>query len=272
MTPHPDLPLFVSIPHSGEQVPDEVSWLKNLKEETLMRDVDRFVDRLYDRAINDLALSAIITPWHRYVVDLNRHTDQFDATAVEGAPGEAGTQPKGLHWSRTTFDEVLIESPMSEELHHSLVKKYYEPFHNNVQEMRKALKDRWGASYQLDLHSMPSQGTSFHPDPGQTRAEIVVSDFHGKSCKSKFKDLVMKAYQEVGFQVAYNWPYVGGGITQMYGDPNNDFHTLQIEMNRALYMDEKTKKLDDVRLLEIQKKLTQALSVIKAEVRDWVDD
>lgn len=81
----------------------------------------------------------------------------------------------------------------------------------------------------------------------------------------------MKSYQQSGFQVAYNWPYVGGGITQMYGDPNNDFHTIQVELNRDLYMDEKTKKLKGDKLEGMQKQLAKAMSLIKAGVEDWVD-
>ncbi|MEM7647074.1 MAG: N-formylglutamate amidohydrolase [Pseudomonadota bacterium] len=95
------LPFFVSIPHSGEQIPDEVTWLKNLPEPTLMRDVDRYVDVLYQPALNELKITSIVTSWHRYVVDLNRKPDQFDGAAVEGALLPAGTEPKGLHWSVT---------------------------------------------------------------------------------------------------------------------------------------------------------------------------
>lgn len=268
--PNIDLPIFVSIPHSGEKVPNEVTWL-NKPEVTLMRDVDRFVDILYKPAIENLNLPLIQTQWHRYVVDLNRTTQDFDETAVVGAPHPKGSHPKGLHWCVTTQQEPLIEEPMTMELHNSLVENYYKPFHDSVTEMGRKLQDKYGSVFHLDLHSMPSRGTSLHPDPGETRAEVVVSDFHGKSAIPEFKNLVMKSVQEAGFQVAYNWPYVGGGITQLYGRPNSGHNTIQIELNRALYMNEKTKKLNDTQLPEIQKKLERMLSLIVDGLKDLLN-
>ncbi len=261
-------PFFVSIPHSGEQVPAEVSWLQGLPEVTLMRDVDRFVDKLYQESLQQLAIPSIVTPWHRYVVDLNRKPDQYDATAVLGATEPAGQFSRGLHWSVTTHKEVLIPQPMSQELHEQLVEKYYKPFHESVQGMRKTMKQQLGVVYHLDLHSMPSVGTELHSDPGETRAEVVVSDFHGASAEPFYRDLVMESYQKAGFQVAYNWPYVGGGITQMYGEPASGFHTIQVELNRAQYMDETSKKLDPVKSSAMQKKLHKALQGVQQGLQE----
>lgn len=263
-----DLPFFVSIPHSGEKVPAEVTWLQGLPETTLMRDVDRYVDRLYQPAIKELGLTAISTDWSRYVVDLNRQTDEYDATAVEGAPHKAGTHPKGLHWSVTTFNETLISKPMSMDLHQSLVKHYYQPFHDAVKKMRSELKQKFGVVYHLDLHSMPSKGTAFHPDPGEERAQVVISDQHGQSAEAEFKDLVMESFQRAGFQVAYNWPYVGGGITKTYGQPQEKFHTVQIELNRAQYMDEESKQLNSNTLSDMQSQLKQALALVQSGLRE----
>lgn len=262
------LPFFASIPHSGEQVPDEVFWLKGLQEPKLMRDVDRYVDFLYKPVLNQLKISTIITPWHRYVVDLNRKPDEYDATAVKGAPHPKGTHPKGLHWSQTTLAETLISEPMEAMLHEDLVKSYYKPFHDSVLELRASFKQQFGCAYHLDLHSMPSLGTELHPDPGETRADVVISDQHAKSSEPWFRDLVLKAYQEAGFQVAYNWPYIGGGITATYGDPEKSFHTVQVELNRALYMNEETKKLEEGLWPEAQEKLTQAMTQIHSGIRE----
>ncbi len=229
-----------------------------------MRDVDRFVDTLYAPALQNLNIQSFITPWHRYVVDPNRTPDEYDADAVEGAKHPAGTHPKGLHWNVTTQGEPLIVSPMSPELHNTLVKKYYQPFHDLIQDMRQKLKAKHPHVFHLDLHSMPSQGTRFHPDPGEKRAEVVISDQHGTSAAPDFKDEVLDAFQQAGFQVAYNWPYIGGGITKTYGEPESGFHTVQIELNRAQYMDEDSKQLNTENLSAIQKKLETALSAIQS--------
>jgi N-formylglutamate deformylase len=247
---------FVTIPHSGEFVPSSTPWLSNLPEVVLMRDVDQ----LYQPAINDLQLSHIIAHCHRYVIDLNRKPEEFDADAVTNAPFPSGSHPKGLHWSVTTFGEKLIPLPMTMELHHELVRNYYEPFHQSVLNLGQSFKKR--EVFHLDLHSMPSQGTAMHTDPGQKRADIVVSDFHGKSSRKDFVDLIQESYQKVGFSVAYNWPYFGGGITQMYGRPEEKHHTVQVELNRATYMNEDSKQKVDVLFTETQKKLAAAMERI----------
>ncbi len=261
-------PFFVTIPHSGETIPSEAPWLGSLPAPVLLRDVDRFVDQLYKSAIEQHCIPHITATCHRYVIDLNRLADDYDQDSVAGASLPSGTHPKGLHWSVTTFGERLISQPMPKALHDLLVKNYYEPFHAQMKQMVQ----KFAAGKQifhLDLHSMPSQGTAMHNDPGQKRADIVVSDFHGKSARKDFVDAVIEAYKGQGFEVAYNWPYFGGGITQMYGRPEQGHHTVQVELNRSLYMNEDTKEKSD-HFLAAQTKLSQALSKIFQRVPSFL--
>jgi N-formylglutamate amidohydrolase len=258
---------FVSIPHSGEKIPNEAAWLQGLPEPILMCDVDRFVDRLYVPAIRKLGIPSVVTDWHRYVVDLNRLPGDIDADSVIGAPNPSGRFTQGLHWVKTTKGQQLMPKPITMALHEEFVQKYFEPFHLQVRgiydDFRKiGLKK----IYHIDAHSMPSVGTSAHKDPGQKRAEIVVSDQEGKSCEKEFKDLVIAAYTDAGFQVAYNWPYVGGRVTQTYGQPKLGQHTIQVELNRALYMDEENKKFKEKEAELVAKKIAVALTRIEKEL------
>ena len=158
---------------------------------------------------------------------------------------------------RTTAQGVsLITQPMTMAAHEAWVKNHYTPFHTRVKTLSSAFPA--GDVYHLDLHSMPSRGTAMHNDPGGTRADVVISDFHGKSSRADFVELIKKAYGEAGFSISYNWPYFGGGITQMYGRPDEKHHTVQVELNRATYMDETTKK-KSARFAETQEKLTKAV-------------
>ncbi|MCJ8276810.1 MAG: N-formylglutamate amidohydrolase, partial [Bdellovibrionales bacterium] len=182
----------------------------------------------------------------------------------------AGTHPKGLHWSITTHGETLIPEPMSMDLHKELVRDYYEPVHKEITDLRQQIKDAQGEVFHLDLHSMPSLGTDLHPDPGQTRADVVISDQHGRSSKPEFLDIALKAFQYQGFQVAYNWPYIGGGVTKRYGEPEKGFHTLQIELNRNLYMDEATKKPLESEFRETQHRLTNAIENVIHSLKDLI--
>jgi N-formylglutamate amidohydrolase len=257
------LPFFISIPHSGEKVAEETPWLNELPETVLMCDPDRYVDRLYRPVIERLSLPSVVTEWHRYVVDLNRIPQDIDEDSVVGALHPSGTHPKGFHWSVTTKGDRLIPQPMSMELHETLVKKYYQTFHRSVEGFyRKFEQEGHGKIFQLDAHSMPSKGEKLHRDPGQTRAEIVVSDCSGQSCEPAYTELVISAYERAGFQVAHNWPYLGGRITELYGKPQKGHHAIQVELNRMLYMDEQTKKLKDKEAAEVSAKISKAVETI----------
>ncbi len=261
--------LLITIPHSGEQVPEETPWLKSLPETLLMFDVDRYVDRLYAPVISMLELPNVQTDWHRYAIDLNRWKDDVDADSVKGHANPSGKFPRGLHWSITTMGEKLMPGPMTHELHDQLVKKYFDPFHRDV---RAALADlrQAGAkpTFHIDAHSMPSVGTKEHRDPGERRADVVVSDCDGKSCSTWFKDLVIRSYEAAGFRVAYNWPYKGGRVTETYGRPAENQEAIQVELNRGLYMNETTKKLMPENLPDVQGKISRAIEAVYAALPD----
>lgn len=261
------IPLFVSIPHSGEEIPDEAPWLKGLPEPIVMCDVDRFVDVLYQPAVDELKVPVITTPWHRYLCDLNRLPEDVDSSTVEGSPNPPGTFKRGFLWSVTTLNQKLMPGPISQELHHTLVKKYFVPFHEQVRAQYQAF-EKQGATrvYHIDAHSMPSIGTSEHRDPGQRRPQICVSDSKAKSCSPEFKDLVVRSYEAAGFQVGYNWPYFGGRVTETYGNPGLGHHALQVELNRGLYMDEQTKRLKEDLRPKVQEQIKHALRLIKEGV------
>lgn len=260
-------PFFVSIPHSGEKIPADAEWLKGLPEPILMCDVDRYVDRLYSPAVQRVGCPVVVAEWHRYVVDLNRLPDDIDVDSVQGAPNPSGKFPQGLHWIRTTKGQQILPSPMTMDRHRELVKKYFDPFHEQVRAVYQRLRGEGHRKiYHLDAHSMPSMGTKAHKDPGQRRAEIVVSDWEGKSCEPFYRDLVIEAYRQAGFQVAVNWPYVGGRVTQTYGQPAQGQNTIQVELNRALYMNEENKQLNPKEAEEVAKKISAALVNIEKEL------
>lgn len=228
-----------------------------------MRDVDRYVDVLYDEAIKFLSLPWVKTEWHRYAVDLNRLPQDIDQSSVQDAPNVKGFE-RGFHWSVTTFKEKLISTPMSFDTHVKLRNLIYEPFHKQVKDMYTRLRSETGKQtiYHLDLHSMPSLGTAMHLDPGEKRADIVISDSNQRSCARSFRDLVIAAYVTAGFKVGYNWPYKGGRLTEEYGKPQEGQQVLQVEISRALYMNEDTKKIDPD-YQNVSQKLKKALAYIQ---------
>lgn len=143
------------------------------------------------------------------------------------------------------------------------VKLIYDPFHASVEDL--CLNQN--IIYHIDAHSMPSLGTAMHRDPGENRADIVISDQLGKSCSKSFRDLVIAAYVSSGFKVGYNWPYIGGRVTEHYGHPEKNHHTIQVELNRRLYMDEVTKNKTE-NFEKVQKQLQNAVQYILENIKN----
>ena len=256
--------ILLSIPHAGEQIPDQCPWLKGLPEAVLFCDVDRYVDKMYAPALRALDLQSVVAPWHRYAADLNRFPDDVDAGSVQGHSNPIGKFARGFHWQHTTQKDILMKAAMSIQDHEILVRLIHNPFHEELQAAAQKIKAKGVQDvYHLDLHSMPSLGTSEHKDPGERRADIVVSDNLGRSARSEFVNLVITSYVRAGFKVGYNWPYVGGRVTERYGRPDLQHHCVQVEMNRSLYMDEVTKQMLPVSGLT-QKKLQKALELISS--------
>jgi N-formylglutamate amidohydrolase len=237
--------LMITVPHSGERVPPEADWLAGIQPGVLLTDVDRFVHELYRPASDSLKLPMEVMEIHRYVLDLNRLPTDIDPSCVEGVQPSASAKDfvSPFHWTRTTQGATLMASPISLERHRELVALYYEPYHQRVHAMEEELNRLQGLPrFHIDAHSMPSVATSAHKDAGQSRPDVVVSDCSGRSCHPLYKDLVIRAYREQGFEVAYNWPYLGGRMTEAYGKPNEGRHSVQVELKRSLYMDELTRE------------------------------
>lgn len=254
---------FLTSPHSGEQVPSEVYWLKDLPEEILMFDVDRFVDQLYQPVAQTFNIPLIKSNWHRYFSDANRLPEDVDQGSVEEALHPKGKFLTGLIWQITSQGHPLLKEPISKKLYQDLIEKYYSQFHNDVVfQYKDFFSKNLNPVYQLDLHSMPSVGTQIHRDPGQIRAEIVISDQNGQSASKSYVDLIKKAFDHSGFKTNYNWPYIGGRVTEIYGQPSKHQHCVQVELRRDLYMNEQTKKKKPLEFELVKQKLTAAIEYI----------
>lgn len=265
-------PLLVTLPHSGEAIPPEAGWLANLPEILLMCDVDRYVDEIYSPALKALRVAWVKTEWHRYACDLNRLASDVDAQSVIGSMNAAGTFPRGLHWSMTTQGEPLMPGPIAIDVHQAIVDRCLTPFHSSVKDVAEkvrpsSLRSKKTPLYHLDLHSMPSFGTKEHRDPGEWRADLVISNQDGKSSSAEFFDMICAAGRSHGFSVRENWPYKGGRITEAYGRPDEGWETVQIELNRKLYMNEASKQKEPLRFQETQLRVGRLLTHIHEQLR-----
>lgn len=234
-------PIIISVPHAGQEIPKEVkeSFITN-DPLLLTRDSDLYVDELYKSAVA-LDIHLLIQPFNRYVIDLNRDPSKTDASFVQGAVKLEKPQFIGLVAHKTTQGEPVLKRPLTQEQLKDRIKKYHEPFHNKLTELINNTKANFDYCIHIDAHSMPSKAAAGHIDQGE-RSDVVPGNRNGTSCDDRLTETIVGHFNQSGLSCLPNVPYMGGGITQKYGNPKNQVHTIQIELNRKLYMDEETHK------------------------------
>ena len=231
-------PLFVTISHAGEWIPEEAVWLRGVPESVLLCDLDRYVDQLYQRALEESNVPSVVGSIHRFVVDLNRLETDIDCSTVEGSLQPEGMFTRGLHWQKSTRGDLLIEKPLGSPCHKRLVETYFNPFHADILDKITNYRSKgFDKIFILDLHSMPSKGGVNHSDPGAVRKDVVLGNQFGTTADADFTKAVVEAYQSFGYEVSMNVPYPGGRIVHRYGKPSAGIQAIQVELNRALYMD-----------------------------------
>jgi N-formylglutamate amidohydrolase len=231
--------LLVEVPHAGLTVPAALRSMLLAPEEALKRDADIYVDRLYARAPQHGA-ALLVSHLSRYVVDLNRATDDVDLATVADHPSARGTQPRGVVWRATTDGRPVLPRPLTLGELHDRLDLYYAPYHHTLGEQLSRLRARHGHAIVLAGHSMPSLGRSLHPDSGARRADVVPGSAGRTSADARVIDLVDAHFRQAGLSVRHDDPYKGGFTTLHYGRPREHVHAIQIELNRALYVDERT--------------------------------
>ena len=138
----------------------------------------------------------------------------------------------------------------------------YQPYHHALEDLIVSTRRLFGFCIVLDCHSMPSVTGPLDDEPGRRRqADFILGDAHGRSCSLGIMRLVEQTLRSLGFVVAINTPYSGGYITRHYGRPQKGVHALQIEINRALYMDE-----EHIRRLAALKPLSEQMAYLASRL------
>ena len=123
-----------------------------------------------------------------------------------------------------------------------ILESFYDPFHLNVNSQIETLFSKFGVCYHFDLHSMPQKAVKNM----KNKPDIVLGNNYQKSCSLEFVNYIKKNFEKYGLKVSVNDPYAGGFITRNYGNPSKGIETLQIEVNRDLYMDEENLLLKNI--------------------------
>ncbi|RED49825.1 N-formylglutamate amidohydrolase [Aestuariispira insulae] len=239
-----ETPVLLDSPHSGTIYP--IDFQSAVPMDFLRRMEDSKVDQLYERAPAQGA-SLLCAEFPRSYIDPNRGVDDLDwrliADRWPGAinPTEKTRLGHGLIWrtcpgDRPMYDRLLSVSEVSNRIEH-----YWRPYHQALEGEMSRLFSLFGAIWHINCHSMPSASSPFMPGAvGGRRADIVLGDRDGRSCDPGFTEFVRDWFVNRGYRVRVNNPYKGAELVRLCGRPDHNRHSLQIEINRALYIDEKT--------------------------------
>ncbi|MBB4287557.1 N-formylglutamate amidohydrolase [Roseospira goensis] len=241
----PQCPVVLDSPHSGTDYPDDFGTI--LSPALYRRAEDTHIGALYDHApAQGAVLLEALFP--RVYIDPNRSLDDLDPALLAEpwptplSPSVKTQNGQGLIWRTCpTWDAALDlydrRLTVAEVRHR--IETYFQPYHAALKAELDAAVERFGVVYHLDCHSMPSVSTPMSPEgPGVTRPDFTLGDRHGTTCDPAFTELVRATLAGLGYRVTVNDPYAGVELVRAYADPAQGRHALQVEISRALYMDE----------------------------------
>jgi len=238
------VPLVFASPHSGRNYPTDFVDGSALDPVALRRSEDRFVDELF-AAAPEFGAPLLKALFPRAFIDPNREPFELDpAMFVDELPSYANSQSSRVAAGLGTIAKVvsngreIYRAKLNFSEAAERINVYYRPYHKALAELIEATVERFGFCVLIDCHSMPSVGGPLDPDAGRGRADFVLGDGFGNACEDRVTATVESAIRAQGHSVIRNKPFAGGFTTRHYGKPLAGVHALQIEINRALYMDE----------------------------------
>jgi N-formylglutamate deformylase len=245
--------LVLDSPHSGTRYPDDFAFACELA--VLRRAEDTHVEKLYDFA-PALGVGWVEAFFPRSYLDANRDTTEVDVGLFDEAwPHAVATDPrvlakvrlgKGLIWRTTDEGLPIYQRKLSVAEVQARITQCWQPYHAAVAQAIDAAHARHGYSIHVNCHSMPAVASRNSTDfPGEAHADFVVGDRDGSTAAEPLSRLVCEHLRGLGYSVAYNHPYKGVELVRRYGAPEQQRHSIQLEINRKLYMNEETLEINE---------------------------
>jgi N-formylglutamate amidohydrolase len=235
-------PLLFNSPHSGRIYPPDFLQASRLDLATLRRSEDSFVDELILGVVGR-GHPVMRAHFPRCFVDVNREPYELDPRMFDGRlPSFANTRSMRVAGGLGTVARVVGDAQEIYDQRISVaealrrIDELYKPYHRSLRRVFLRLHREFGAAVLVDCHSMPSATGAKDERP---RADLVLGDRYGTSCVPVIAETIEATMREFGYVVSRNKPYAGGFITEHYGNPTAGLHAVQLEINRALYMDER---------------------------------
>ncbi|WP_170309490.1 N-formylglutamate amidohydrolase [Paracoccus subflavus] len=227
-------------PHSGCIYPDWFLKGTRLPPATLRSSEDAFVDRLIAGA-PDFGAVTIRAQVPRAVVDLNRAPDEIDPLVVRGVPRHPLNQRTlaglGVIPRVVSQGRAILERPLERSEAERRINSYWRPYHQALSGLIAEARSRFGQAILIDMHSMPHDALGHLQG---SRPDMVLGNRHGLSAAARVSDAIVAAIESEGWRVRRNSPFAGAYICSTYGRPGQNVHVVQLEIDRALYMDEQT--------------------------------
>jgi N-formylglutamate deformylase len=238
------VPLVLDSPHSGREFPADFDAVVTQAE--LREAEDCYVDELY-AAAPELGAPLLAAAFPRTYLDPNRHAGDIDLELIEGdwpweyRPSGKAKLGKALVWRTLEDGRPIYLKKLSVEKVRSRIERFHAPYHRKLKQHLDAAHRRFGRVLHINCHSMRSvAGKQSDDGEGSVRADFVLGDRDGTSCDPRFTGFVRTSLAGMGYAVKVNDPYKGVELVRAYSDPKAGRHSLQIEINKRLYMDETT--------------------------------
>jgi N-formylglutamate amidohydrolase len=239
------IPLILASPHSGAFYPPGLLAASRLDPHALRRSEDSFVDEIF-AAGPALGAPLLRARFARAYLDANREPYELDPAMFEDVlPNFVNTTSPRVQVGLGTIARIVAtgEDIYAGKLRfadaEARIERLYRPYHRALAELIAATQQHFGYYLLVDCHSMPSVSGP-HERGGRPRVDFVLGDCHGAACHPALIETAQRLITAKGYSVARNAPYAGGFTTGHYGRPRDGGHALQIEINRSLYMDERT--------------------------------
>ncbi|UWQ54024.1 N-formylglutamate amidohydrolase [Leisingera caerulea] len=228
-------------PHSGTDYSDSFLAQSILGRKTIRSSEDAFVDQLF-QAVPEFGAPLLTAVKPRAYLDLNRSPDELDPAVIDGVQRRGqnprvasglGVIPRVVANGRAIYRGKLTLAEAEER-----ISCYWHPYHQALKGLLEQAHRRFGQAILVDCHSMPHEAIDTMAPIGSGKPEVVLGDRFGAAADSSVVDRIEAAFAAAGLKVARNTPFAGAYIAQTYGRPSRRQHAVQIEIDRALYMDE----------------------------------
>lgn len=294
------IPVLISVPHAGRSYPPALIERMRDPDAAALRLEDRYVDRLAHSIAKATGAMLLIARAPRAMIDLNRAPDDIDremfvrepvaglgardtGTATRSGAGSLGQRSRvglGLIPRRLPGLGELWKRRHEPADLEARIAGVHAPYHACLGEALARLRARWGAALLIDLHSMPS----LPEERGAPAPEFVLGDRFGTSCEGKLAATSFAFFAQRGRRAAHNRPYAGGYVLERHGHPRSRIHALQIEIDRAIYLDRQCSQPGESfavaaatlsalvsRLAEVTAELARAGQSSRGTESDWAE-